>query len=101
MDVRHIVNQLRAERNLLDEVIASLERLVTAPVKRRGRPPRWMAAARSRGLELRTGVSEIHSSGVESAIVEIVQPKKNRRGRRREWSAAAGTNPIARVADAG
>jgi hypothetical protein len=45
MDVEKILAEMRLEREQLEEAIASLERL-ERPVKRRGRPPSWLAEIR-------------------------------------------------------
>ncbi|MBI4874791.1 MAG: hypothetical protein HY822_09185 [Acidobacteria bacterium] len=44
-----ILADLRQEREQIEEAIISLERLVRARGKRRGRPPAWLADARKRG----------------------------------------------------
>jgi hypothetical protein len=45
MDLPKILEQLRQERELVEEVIASLERLAAASgSRRRGRPPAWLKA---------------------------------------------------------
>ncbi len=48
MDVNRMLQDLREEREQLDEAIASLERLARARGSRRGRPPAWLREARSR-----------------------------------------------------
>ena len=49
MNIIHMLSELRAERQQLDEAILVLERLATSGGKRRGRPPKWMASAQSTG----------------------------------------------------
>jgi hypothetical protein len=49
MDVGKILNDLRQERQQLEEAILSLERLVSGRGKRRGRPPAWLSEAKRRG----------------------------------------------------
>jgi len=45
MDLPKILEQLRRERELLEEVIASLQKLAAASgSRRRGRPPAWLNA---------------------------------------------------------
>ncbi len=44
MDISKILEDLRRERQQLEEAILSLERLAVGG-KRRGRPPAWMVAA--------------------------------------------------------
>jgi hypothetical protein len=48
MDVDKILADLRIERMQIEEAILSLERLGKDRVKRRGRPPKWMAEAKKR-----------------------------------------------------
>jgi hypothetical protein len=45
MDVGKILAEMRLEREQLEDAIASLERL-ERPVRRRGRPPAWLAEIR-------------------------------------------------------
>jgi hypothetical protein len=45
MDITKILEDLRQERDQLEEAILSLERLA-AGGRRRGRPPAWIAAVR-------------------------------------------------------
>ena len=42
MDVNKMLSELREEREHIDEVILSLERLARGQGKRRGRPPAWL-----------------------------------------------------------
>lgn len=49
MDVSKILDELRQEREQLEEAILSLERLARGRGKRRGRPPSWMVDAKKRG----------------------------------------------------
>ncbi|MGQ9633161.1 MAG: hypothetical protein ACUVXB_02850 [Bryobacteraceae bacterium] len=48
MDIEKILEELRLERMQIEEAILSLERLAKDRVKRRGRPPKWVAEARKR-----------------------------------------------------
>lgn len=48
MDVMKILNELRQEREIIEEAIITLERLARGQGKRRGRPPAWMAALRDK-----------------------------------------------------
>jgi len=48
MDVNKILDELRQEREQIEEAILSLERLASNRGRRRGRPPTWMAEARKR-----------------------------------------------------
>ena len=47
MDIDKILADLRLERMQIEEAILSLERLGQDRVRRRGRPPKWMAEARN------------------------------------------------------
>ena len=49
MDVSKILEELRTEREQLEEAILSLERLARGRGRRRGRPPAWMVEAKKRG----------------------------------------------------
>jgi hypothetical protein len=49
MDVSKILDELRREREQLEEAILSLERLARGRGRRRGRPPSWMVEAKKRG----------------------------------------------------
>jgi hypothetical protein len=49
MDVSKILEELRQEREQLEEAILSLERLARGRGRRRGRPPLWMVEAKKRG----------------------------------------------------
>jgi hypothetical protein len=49
MDVSRILEELRQEREQLEEAILSLERLARGRGRRRGRPPSWMVEAKKRG----------------------------------------------------
>jgi hypothetical protein len=45
MDLYSILDQLRQQRDHVDESIAALERIAAGMGRRRGRPPKWMATA--------------------------------------------------------
>jgi hypothetical protein len=49
MDTNKMLAELRAERDQLDEAILLFERLAAGRGRRRGRPPKWMAAVKRRG----------------------------------------------------
>lgn len=49
MDVTKILEELRQERQNLEEAIMTLERLAEGRGRRRGRPPTWLVEARKRG----------------------------------------------------
>jgi hypothetical protein len=45
MDLNNILEQLRQQRDHVDESIAALERIASGMGRRRGRPPKWMTQA--------------------------------------------------------
>lgn len=48
MNLQKILAELRRERDLIDQAIAGLERLLAPGSRpRRGRPPKWLQAYRS------------------------------------------------------
>lgn len=48
MNIEKMLEELRAEREAIDEAIVTLERLGQGHRKRRGRPPAWLAEIRHR-----------------------------------------------------
>ena len=44
MDLTKILSELRRERELIDQAIAALERVLAGGKRRRGRPPAWLKA---------------------------------------------------------
>ena len=48
LDIGKILDDLRQEREQLEDAFISLERLARGRGKRRGRPPAWLAEARER-----------------------------------------------------
>jgi len=48
MNLTKILEDLRQEREQIDEAILSLERLAAGSGPRRGRPPAWLKAQQSR-----------------------------------------------------
>jgi hypothetical protein len=53
MDLTRILTEMHLEREHLEEVILSLERLAAGGARRRGRPPAWMAKSREDAVEKR------------------------------------------------
>ena len=49
MDVLKMLNDLRQEREQIEEAIMTLERLARGRGRRRGRPPAWLVAIKKRG----------------------------------------------------
>lgn len=49
MDVTKMLDELKRERQGIEEAILTLERLAAGRGRRRGRPPAWMAEVKRRG----------------------------------------------------
>jgi hypothetical protein len=48
MDIHRILEELRSEKERLEEAILTIERLAAGSLgKRRGRPPKWMTSAKA------------------------------------------------------
>jgi hypothetical protein len=47
MDIGKILQELREERAQLEEAILAIERLAIGRTRRRGRPPKWLAAQKA------------------------------------------------------
>lgn len=47
MDVNKMLQELRQEREQIEEAVLSLERLARGRGKRRGRPPAWLSEMRN------------------------------------------------------
>jgi hypothetical protein len=48
MDLAVVISDLQLELEQIDQAIRSLERLALSHPKRRGRPPKWMVAVRTK-----------------------------------------------------
>ena len=48
MDLARIILELRIELENIDHAIRSLERVAASHLKKRGRPPKWMAEIESK-----------------------------------------------------
>ncbi len=46
MNITQIIEELRQQRDQIEEAIISLERLARGGAPRRGRPPAWLAASK-------------------------------------------------------
>jgi hypothetical protein len=49
MDITKMLEELRAERDAVDQAILVLERIAAGRGKRRGRPPKWMSEIKRHG----------------------------------------------------
>ena len=47
MNILQMLEELRSERQRLEEAILVIERLAAGGARRRGRPPKWMAATKT------------------------------------------------------
>ncbi len=48
MDIMKMLDELRQEREAIEEAILTLERLANGQGRRRGRPPAWMTALKQK-----------------------------------------------------
>jgi hypothetical protein len=85
MDIFSILQELRSQRDQMDEAIHALERIVAGQGKRRGRPPAWMAAVKSKteSEQAGTGVRKKRALSPEARA-------KMAAAQRRRWAAAKG-----------
>jgi hypothetical protein len=81
MDIIKMLQELRSEREQIEEAILALERLARGGGKRRGRPPKWMSkVAASKGSPRRNSLRK-----------RVVSPEARERmaaGQRKRWAAA-------------
>jgi hypothetical protein len=69
MDVTKMLEELRQEREQIEEAILSLERLARGRGKRRGRPPAWMSEVKRRGRPPGSkNKSKAESKGISTAM---------------------------------
>ena len=79
MELTKVIAELRAERAAIDEALAALDRIARAStVKRRGRPPAWLAATNAAIAE----VGEPHKKRSLSPEVR----KKMAEAQKRRWA---------------
>lgn len=78
MELVKVIAELRAERAAIEQALAVLERLARARGKRRGRPPAWLAMARSA-----SGASSQQKTPVLPADVR----KRMAEGQKKRWAA--------------
>ena len=50
MDIMKMLDELRQEREAIEEAILTLERLANGQGRRRGRPPAWMTALKRKQI---------------------------------------------------
>jgi len=68
MDIMKMLDDLRQEREAIEEAILTLERLANGQGRRRGRPPAWMSALKKR--------QAADVSGVPAAVLPRVRGRK-------------------------
>jgi hypothetical protein len=51
MDLNRVIQELQAERRLIEEAIIVLERLAEGKIRRRGRPPAWLSRLKAQQQE--------------------------------------------------
>ena len=71
-----MIAELRAERACLEEAIVVLERLVRShPGRRRGRPPKWLAAAKMADQPSGNGAKRVFSASTRKKMA-LAQKKR-------------------------
>jgi hypothetical protein len=75
MDVSKILEELRQEREQLEEAILSLERLARGRGRRRGRPPSWMVEAKKRGRPVGSKNKTLHRSRSGSVLKKVIDQR--------------------------
>lgn len=70
MDVSKILEELRDERQQIEEAILSLERLARGRGKRRGRPPGWLAEVGPKRRGRPPGSKNKTTSAVDSGPIK-------------------------------
>ena len=50
MDIAKMLDELRSEREAIEEAILTLERLAKGQIRRRGRPPAWMSELKKKQI---------------------------------------------------
>jgi hypothetical protein len=66
MDLHKMIAELQAEKERLDEAIQALERLTAGKIKRRGRPPRWLADEIQRQNQAKPGDEDVKKNPVSA-----------------------------------
>jgi hypothetical protein len=79
MDIQAILGILHAERERLNQAIGALEAIAGSASKRRGRPPKWLAAIEDKKSGPKPGRKRVLS---EEARKRIAEAQKKR------WAAA-------------
>jgi hypothetical protein len=79
MDILRMIAELRAEREVIDEALITLERLARDRGKRRGRPPTWMSAMR--------GAAGQEDGQTRSRTLSPETRKRMAEAQRRRWAA--------------
>lgn len=87
MDLVRILEDLRAERDRLNEAIAVVIRLASGSgVQRRGRPPKWMASSTDQAS---TAISTVPNRKRKS--FSAATRKKMAAAQRKRWAAKKAT----------
>ena len=80
MDIIKMLQDLRLEREQIEEAILTLERLARGQGRRRGRPPKWMSKASAAGeFSRKPQKKRVLSPEARARIAD---------GQRKRWAAA-------------
>ena len=86
MELVKMIAELRSERAAIEDALAVLERLARSQGKRRGRPPAWLAMARSADESVGGEKKRVLGSDVRKRMAEA---QKKRWAAYRKSKAAA------------
>lgn len=75
LDVAKILEELKAEKEQLEQAIITLERLVQGRTPRRGRPPAWLSAEGAAAPPKRRGRPPGSKNKVSSPASPTTSPK--------------------------
>jgi hypothetical protein len=86
MDILKMLDELRAERQGIEEAIAVIERLAAGTRgKRRGRPPKWLSGVRTETDSAETVATE--ASAPKKRSMSAAARKRIAEAQRRRWAA--------------
>lgn len=89
MDINRILEELRQEREAIDEVILLLERVEAGRTKRRGRPPRWLQEAKNAAADSNGEPAHESKRAIsEESRLRMAEAQHRRRERERNESQA-------------
>jgi hypothetical protein len=79
MELTKVIAELRAERAAIDAALAALDRIARGSVRRRGRPPAWLAAT--------TGAIPVSAEPRKKRSLSPEVRKKMAEAQKKRWAA--------------